>query len=158
MNDSLVNSLADRLTIIELLNHFGIAIDLRDWESFHRLFAEEVEFDYSSIGEVAGTLHPDDITKTARQDLGGFQATQHVITNHQVQLSTDNATCRAHVRAMHFLSNNKSESMLEIGGYYQAGLVRIDSNWKIQSWKFTILWSNGDLKLFDRAKENKINN
>ena len=33
-----------------------MAIDLRDWESFHSLFAEEVEFDYSSIGEVAGTL------------------------------------------------------------------------------------------------------
>lgn len=155
MNNSFINSLADRLAIIELLNRFGIAIDLRDWETFHSLFAEEVEFDYSSIGEVAVTLHPDDITKTARKDLGGFQATQHGITNHQVQLSGDNATCYAHVRAMHFLPNNKSESMLEIGGYYTAKLVRIDSNWKIQSWKFIILWSKGDLELFDLAKENK---
>ena len=63
----------------------------------------------------------------------------------------DNATSRAHVRAIHFLSDDKSESMLEIGGYYHAGLVRIDSNWKI-------LWSNGDLKLFDIVKENKTNN
>ena len=152
MNDSFINSLAERLAIIELLNRFGMAIDLRDWDSFRSLFAEEVEFDYSSIGEVAGTLHPDEITNTARQDLGGFQTTQHVITNHQVQLSDDNATCCAHVRAMHFLSNDKGESMLETGGYYNAKLIRIDSNWKIQSWKFTILWSNGDLELFEVAK------
>lgn len=153
MNDSLMNSLAEKLSIIKLLNQFGIAIDLRDWESFHRLFAEQVEFDYSSIGEIAGTLHPDDITKTARNDLGGFQATQHVITNHQVQLSGDKATCLAHVRAMHFLPNDKTTSLLETGGYYNASLVRSDSDWKIQSWKFTILWSNGDLELFALAKE-----
>ena len=153
MND-LANSLADKLAIIELLNRFGMAIDLRDWESFHSLFTEEVEFDYSSIGEVAGTLHPDDITNTARRDLGGFEATQHVITNHQVQLSEDRATCYAQVRAMHLLPNDKTESLLETGGYYTAELVRIDSNWKIQNWKFTILWSNGDLELFDLAKKN----
>ena len=156
MKDSLINSLnllADKLAIIELLNQFGMAIDLRDWDDFRNLFADSVEFDYSSIGEVAGTLKPKDIANTACQDLGGFQATQHVITNHLVEHAGNKATCKAHVRAMHLLANNEQESMLEIGGYYIAGLVRTDSGWKIKTWKFIILWSKGDLKLFDLAKQ-----
>ena len=149
-----MNDLADRLAIIELLNQFGMAIDLRDWESFHSLFTEEVEFDYSSIDEIAGTLQADEIANTARNDLGGFQTTQHVITNHLLEIENNTATCKAHVRAMHFLLNEEKEPLLETGGYYTAELVRIDSNWKIQSWRFTILWSKGDLELFDIAKKN----
>lgn len=106
MNDSFLTSLAERVRIIELVNRFGMAIDLRDWESFRSLFANPVEFDYSSIGETAGTLQPDDIVSTARRDLGGFQATQHMITNHQVEVLNDAATCYAHVRAQHFLPND----------------------------------------------------
>ena len=149
----LINPLADKLAIIQLLNQFGMAIDLRDWDSFRALFTDSVVFDYSSIGEIAGTLKPEEITNTARRDLGGFQATQHVITNHLVTLSGDTATSKAHVRAMHLLPDDNLESMLEIGGYYVAGLTRADSNWKIKSWKFIILWSKGDLKLFDLVKK-----
>lgn len=154
MNDSVVNLLADKLAIIELINRFGISIDLRDWRSFRNLFAERVDFDYSSIDEVAGILQADDIANTARQDLGGFQMTQHVITNHLIEINNDTATCNAHVRAMHFLPATDKESLLEIGGYYDAELIRTDTDWKIESWKFTILWSRGDLELFELAKRN----
>ena len=146
------NNVTDRIQIIELINHFGMAIDLRDWESFQNLFAKSVEFDYSSIGEVAATLHPADIANTARSDLGGFQTTQHVITNHLVQVQDNNATCQAHVRAMHFLPN-EGESTLEMGGYYTAKLIRIEDNWKIKGWKFTVLWSRGNEQLFELAKQ-----
>ena len=154
MNESAVNLLADKLAIIELINGFGMSIDLRDWESFRSLFTEQVEFDYSSIGEIAGNLRADDIVKTASQDLGGFQATQHLITNHLVEIENDTATCKAHVRAMHFLPVEETESLLEMGGYYTAELVCINFNWKIKSWKFTVLWSRGDLELFELAKQN----
>ena len=147
------NNIIDQIQIIQLINHFGMAIDLRDWESFQDLFAETVEFDYSSIGEVAATLHPADIVNTARSDLGGFQTTQHVITNHLIQVQDNNATCQAHVRAMHFLPNHSGESTLEMGGYYTAKLVRIEDNWKIKAWKFTILWSRGNEQLFELAKQ-----
>jgi hypothetical protein len=127
---------------------------LRNWEAFRSLFADQVEFDYSSIGEVAGTLQPEAIANTARQDLGGFQATQHVITNHTVEIQNNTATCYAHVRAMHFLPNDQGEPLLEMGGYYTAGLILTNSDWKIKSWKFTVLWSQGNLELFELAKNN----
>ena len=152
-----ITSVADRLKIIELINQFGMAIDLRDWKSFRSLFADSVEFDYSSIGEATGILQPDDVVSNARKDLGGFQATQHMITNHQVKLSGSDATCYAHVRAQHFLPNDQGEPTFEMGGYYTAGLVRTDSNWKIQRWKFSVLWTRGNQELFSLAKSGVVN-
>jgi len=148
-----ISLVTDRLKIIELINQFGLSIDLRDWAKFRSLFADSVEFDYSSIGEIAGVLPPDIITNTAKNDLGGFQTTQHMITNHVIELADGEATCTAHVRAQHFLPNDRFEPMLQIGGYYNARLVSRESDWKIKGWKFTILWSIGSLELFELAKQ-----
>ena len=150
MNTSTTN----KLTIVQLLNQFGTAIDLRDWETFRSLFADSVEFDYSAIGDVADTLSSDDILNNARKNFDGFKATQHLITNHIVEITGDRATCHAHVRAYHFLPNDKVKPRLEIGGYYTASLVRDRENWKIKQWKFSVLWTEGDVELFELAKEN----
>ena len=154
MNNTNASELGDQIQIIELINRFGMAIDLRDWDSFRTLFVEQVQFDYSSIGEIAGNFQAEDIVKTARNDLGGFQTTQHLITNHLITIEDNTATCFAHVRAIHFLPNEERDSLLEIGGYYTAELISINAKWKIKNWKFNILWSRGDLELFELAKSN----
>lgn len=48
MKESSIASANDRIEIIELINQFGMFIDLHEWESFGNLFADSVEFDYSS--------------------------------------------------------------------------------------------------------------
>ena len=151
MND--FSTAAEKIQIIELLNQFGIAIDSRDWDTFSSLFADEIEFDYSAIGDIAGTFQPSEIADNARKNFGGFKATQHLITNHQIERSGNDANCKAYVRAMHVLPNDETDSMLEIGGYYLARLILIDSDWKIKSWKFEVFWSKGDLTLFELAKK-----
>ena len=156
MSDNRSISAAKKIKIIELLNRFGIAIDSRDWDTFSSLFAEEVEFDYSAIGDIAGVFPPAEITNNAQKNFGGFQVTQHVITNHQISISDNTAHCKAYVRAMHVLPNDEVESMLEIGGDYLVELIQTNSDWKIKSWKFELFWSKGDFTLFDLAK--KVNN
>lgn len=152
MND-LLNTLTDKLAIIELLNRFGIAIDERDWGSFSNLFADLVEFDYSAIGDIAGSFSSEEITNNAYKNFSGFEATQHIISNHQVEIQDNTASCKAYVRAMHVLPNEDTDSILEIGGSYTGQLIRTDSDWKIIGWEFTIFWSKGNLKLFELAKE-----
>ena len=156
MNDSLSTSTAKKIEIITLLNQFGIAIDSRDWNTFGSLFADEVEFDYSAIGDIAGVFKSQEIAQNARKNFSGFQATQHLITNHQIELaSTNEANCKAYVRAMHVLPNDEVEPMLEIGGCYIAKLIETDSHWKITSWKFELFWSQGDFALFELAKNDR---
>ncbi|MEL6471198.1 MAG: nuclear transport factor 2 family protein [Cyanobacteria bacterium J06623_4] len=152
MTDKFIASSENRAKIIEVVNRYGLAIDLHDWEGFRSLFVNPVEFDYSSIGVAAGSLQPDEIVNTARQDLSGFRATQHLITNHIVEILDDSATCLAHVRAMHFLPNDQGDNTFEMGGYYTSELVCSESDWKIQRWKFSVLWSSGNHDLFRLAK------
>jgi hypothetical protein len=78
MNEQLIE-LVDRTHIIELVNRFGMSIDLRQWETMQSLFTNPTEFDYSSIGVASGLISPEEIVNTARHDLSGFQATQHLI-------------------------------------------------------------------------------
>ena len=150
-------ALENKLAVTETINKFGLSIDLRDWDTFRGLFTDPVGFDYSSIGEKAGdALHPDDVVGTASKDLGNFQATQHVITNHVIDLDGESAHCRAHVRAVHFLPNDQGEATFEMGGHYEAKLIQEAGQWKINEWKFHFLWSTGNEELFDIAR-NSVN-
>ncbi len=97
-------------------------------------------------------LSPEEIANTARGDLSGFEATQHLITDHQVKVEGESATCQAHVRAIHFLPNEDGDSIFEMGGYYTVHLIRDQCDWKIQRWKFRILWSSGNQDLFKLAR------
>ena len=152
MTEDSLTTLTDRAKIIEVVNQYGLAIDLRDWDLLHNIFANPVEVDYSSIGIPAASFQPEEMVNAARQDLSGLKATQHQITNHSVKISDDAATCLAHVSAMHFLPNDQGDNTFEIGGYYTAGLIRIGSDWKIKHWKFSVLWSRGNNDIFRLAK------
>lgn len=152
MNDTVPTLLLAHTKIVETVSRFGMLVDARDWDGFRNLFADSVEFDYSDIGDVSGTLSPVEIAKNASAGFNGFKTTQHVVTNHQVDVTDEASTCTAYVRAMHLLPNDKGESWLEIGGQYDAKLIRSESDWKIQSWKFSVMWSRGNSDLFSLAK------
>ena len=143
----------EREKIVELICRFGVAIDQRNWNKFRALFANSVEFDYSSIGDVSSVLNPDEIVENARGIFEGFEATQHVITNHQIEVEGDTANCLAYIRAMHILPNDKGEPWFEIGGYYSGKLVRVESDWKIKCWRFSVYWSRGNDRLFELGRE-----
>lgn len=44
MNDQLLTTLNDRATIIQLIDSFGMAIDLRSWDKFESLFYKNLIF------------------------------------------------------------------------------------------------------------------
>ena len=142
----------DREKAVELLNRFGITIDRRDWNSYTRLFANSVEFDYSAIGNASGTFSPKEITQNARGFFSSLDATQHAITNHQVDVKEKDCYFQVYVRAMHFLEKADGEPWFEIGGYYDGKLIRQDAEWKISQWKFSVYWSRGNEKLFEFAE------
>ena len=149
---------SDRAAIIDLVNRFGWTIDSRDWDGYEALFDDEVRFDYSAIDGPTGTLSPADIREGGYHELGGFDHTQHAITNHVVTLDGDRARCEAHFRAMHVLRDvepgllTDGETWFENGGHYSAGLVRRADGWRIADWTFSLYWSRGNGGLFKAAR------
>ena len=130
---------ADKLAIIETVNAIGINADLGQWDRVVDQFTPEgVVLDYSSYATAtAGTeavpepQDPRDIVAAWRTVLPGYDHTQHLIGNHQVEVNGDEATSVSTVHATHFLPNEAGEDYWIFIGDYQHHLVRTSQGWKV---------------------------
>ena len=158
MDDAELRALRDRLDIAEVMTRYATGIDNVSLDILRGCFADEVEIQASSAGKLhelfqhAGFDHG---IKLKRDDwvnnLGtgmrsnGVTVTQHVITNHLIELGQDEAVCTSYLRAMHFNGTQFPGSPpYEVGGYYRNTLVRTPAGWKIRKWTLTCTWETGD--------------
>ena len=140
--------LRDRLAITDVVNSVGTLADLGEYSQLEQLFTEEVTVDYTSLfpGEVQNI--PSQQLMTQWQSvLPGFDATQHMISNHQITIDGDEATAVAYVRATHKLG----DEMWVVGGYYVDELVRTDEGWKLKAIQYNALYEEGDRSLVEQA-------
>jgi hypothetical protein len=161
MDDVERRALRDRLDIAEVMTRYATGIDNVSLDILRGCFADEVEIQASSAGKLhelfqhAGFDHG---IKLKRDDwvnnLGtgmrsnGVTVTQHVITNHLIELGQDEAVCTSYLRAMHFNGAQFPGSPpYEVGGYYRNTLVRTSTGWKIRKWTLTCTWETGDARV-----------
>ncbi|MGW0313599.1 nuclear transport factor 2 family protein [Streptomyces flavidovirens] len=80
--------------------------------------------------------------------LGGYDATQHLITNHLVDIEGDTAVCTAAFQATHRLATAHGSALWTLGGTYRFGLVRTAGHgWRISSVVMTTVWADGNQHL-----------
>lgn len=163
---------ADIRDIVALTITYAAAIDHRDWDLLATLFTDPFDLDMSSVsGRPPSTISP---TAWAGRisDLGRLDATQHLITNHQVTLDRPvptptaglpqrTATCRAEVRAQHWLSPEHLLALdqpagtvgwYELGGHYTCAMTCIDQRWWISGYALVIRWRTGNEQVFELAE------
>lgn len=120
--------MADREDIIELLNLYGLAMDTRRWDLFDRIFTADVDADYGA------SSHWTDRARF-KADFGSFHelfdATQHVMTNHLVQVQGDTAFANTY-GAWRLVRHAAGDPPVWDGtGYYDDRLVRTGEGWRI---------------------------
>ncbi|WP_251016415.1 nuclear transport factor 2 family protein [Streptomyces sp. ISL-99] len=99
--------------------------DQREGERLAGVFAEKVTLDYTSLaGGEPAELTPAEIVAAWTSALGGYDATQHLITNHLVDIEGDTAVCTAAFQATHRLATPHGSPLWTLGGTYRFGLVR----------------------------------
>jgi hypothetical protein len=80
----------DRELIIDVTTRVTWYADQRRWDEIPNLFAARVLLDYTRLtGGEPTTVEPSQIVQSWRASLGGLDATQHMVTNHLVDLSED---------------------------------------------------------------------
>ena len=143
--------LRDRLAITDVVNSMGTFADLGRYDQLQQLFTDEVTVDYTSLfpGEVQNIKREQLMTQW-QSVLSGFDATQHLITNHQITINGDKAKAIAYVRATHKLG----DEMWVVGGYYVDELVQTDEGWKLKAIQYNALYEEGDRVLVEQAAAN----
>lgn len=135
-----LRTLRDRQAIIDTINAVGIYADYLQWDLVAAQFADEVILDYTSYAQASAgteagdpdTLTPSEIVGAWQTVLPGYDYTQHIIGNHQVELTgNDSAQVISSVYATHYLENDEGENHWVFVGNYEHEMVRAEDGWKI---------------------------
>lgn len=151
-----MSAVADPQQIVELTSAMGILLDAREWEALTRLFAARVDVDYTSLnGGEPVTAAREELVAGWQATLDGLDATQHLISNHQVSIDGDEATCIAHVQGAHRLATAHGDPLWIVGGRYDFRLRRSGPTapWRISALKLTALWATGNRTIMELAAQ-----
>jgi hypothetical protein len=147
---------SDRDLIIDTTTRVAWYADQRRWDDIPGLFAEKVILDYTSLtGGEPATVTPTDIAASWQASLGGLDATQHLVSNHLVELAQDGASAIATAQflATHLLANQQGGPTWSLGGHYHWTLRRVNDAWKIESMTMTATWASGNQQIMALAAD-----
>ena len=105
-SNSLNVTTPDEAAIHTIVESVANLADRGNFESLEKLYAEEVEIDYTSAfgGEVELKSPPALMTQWA-SSLPGFDRTRHEISNIETEIKGNKATATADVTANHYLND-----------------------------------------------------
>jgi 3-phenylpropionate/cinnamic acid dioxygenase small subunit len=137
-----LESLLDRMEIVELLHRYALAIDDRDWARLATCFTEDAVASYGPmLGRQDGIAA---IEKTCRTALEPLDASQHIIGTHEVEIDGNRARARCYVHAQHTRAGTAGGDNFVIGASYVDELVRTPDGWRIRERELHILWQEGN--------------
>jgi 3-phenylpropionate/cinnamic acid dioxygenase small subunit len=144
MTEPNVQAIADRLEIEDVLTRYAWSIDTKSFDGLDDVFTPDARIDYTSSGGVAGAFP--EVKAWLASVLPHFPAYQHLVTNKQITLQGDRATCRSEF--YNPMMQDKGEgktSLFFVGGEYHDQLVRTDDGWRITERIEKSIWTDGDL-------------
>ncbi len=144
--------------IVRVLNEFAFGVDTRAWDRLPLVLSDPVRIDYSSVaGGAAATVAVADLIESWKSVIGRLTATQHVVTNHLVDVDRDGqgAVCRANLTAAHVLADETSGegSLWTLGGRYEFELRIEAGRWLISSITLEALWQTGNSNILREAAQ-----
>jgi ketosteroid isomerase-like protein len=137
---------ADERAIIDLTVAYAWALDTRQFADLRQVFAED------AVGDLAGQHCEglDAITARIERPLSRLDVTQHVVTNHQVTVDGDTATCRCYLVGQHVKKGTDGGDTFIMAGVYDDELRRTADGWRIVHRTLTVTWTDGNPAVIGR--------
>lgn len=162
MTDRLADRSADWHAIVAVSLSYAAGIDHRNWDRYLAVFTDPCEFDFSSwSGRPKATMPADAWVEAVRSVNGNFDATQHLMTNHDVHFGGDDEAIGVNeLQAQHWFSAASMEAFGRpaepawclLGGHYTNHYVRAEGVWRMASCHLTVRWRTGDETIFALAR------
>jgi hypothetical protein len=146
--DHLADHLADRLAIIDVTIAYTWALDTHDWDALDDVFLPDATA--SLAEELEGR---EAIKRRIRRALDPLDDSQHMVSNHDVRVDGDTATCRCYLQAQHVRRAANGGPNFIIGGRYEDRLVRTTAGWRIAHRALTMMWAEGNPVVVGRDPE-----
>jgi hypothetical protein len=130
----------DRDDILECLNAYSWALDLKRCALLTEVFAADVHADYGVVQWQGRDQLIADMTWYHDQ----FAGTQHLIGSHRVRVDGDQATAGSYA---HVVLTRRVDGQLlssSIGARYEDELERTEQGWRISRREVSNMWRTGD--------------
>jgi len=130
--NSELRALRDRLDVSDVVTKYAFALDQCDWDSLASLFTDEIHLEMPHVKPASPRISRKEFVELARDTVGGFEATHHLIPNHLVEVASNRATCKAYAHAWHTVPTERGVAdYCLVRGFYEFGLERTDVGWLI---------------------------
>lgn len=138
--------MSDRDEIVEAINLYALAVDAQRWDLFDRIFTSQCDADYGMGAHWAGL---EQFKSNFAAFHAPFDATQHMMMNHQVTLYGNGAarslTYGSWRLIRHAAADHGSKGALWDGtGWYDDEWVRTNSGWLIARRVCRVIWFTGN--------------
>jgi hypothetical protein len=139
-----MNAVSDRADLIELLGRYADIADLKEFTELPGLvFTDPLTLDFGSVADIPPmTTSLSDYVEAIRSAFAFYTATHHAITGHVVDIDGDSATIHAHVRAEHWLPEERANggpNYWLVVGFYDNEAVRTADGWRLNRVKLTAI-------------------
>ncbi|MFI6008647.1 nuclear transport factor 2 family protein [Streptomyces sp. NPDC051243] len=140
-----VRTLGDRAGITEVCDRYVHHLDANRHNDawFDSVFTADVQLTFP-FGEYKGFDGLAGFQQMARTT---FERTHHLAGNYAIDLypdgDEDRARVRAHLMAVHVRQREEPAAHFDIGGHYDAELVRTPVGWRIRRFTFDLVWNAG---------------
>ncbi len=132
---------SDIVTITQLVNLYGLAVDSQRWELFDRIFAAAVDADY---GPASHWTDREQFTADFAAFHDPFDSTQHTMSTHVVHVDGDRAHsfCNGGWRLVRRAAGG--DPLWDGTGWYDDTLLRTPVGWRITRRVCRITWWTGN--------------
>lgn len=137
--DEHVKLLLDRQEIVNVTVAYTYALDTKNWAALDDVFL--VDATAMLTEELNGR---EAIKERVRRALDHLDVSQHMISNHRIEISGDTATSCCYLQAQHVREAAPGSPNFIVAGRYEDQLVRTADGWRISHRTLVIMWTEGN--------------
>lgn len=133
----------DRADIVQLTIDYCWALDTGRWDDLRHVFTADAVTDLGQGGQDG----IDAIIERVSTALGPLDDSQHMVTNHQITVTGDQAEGRCYVQAQHIRRGAEGGELYTVGGRYEDRYRRTADGWRITERKIVSMWTDGNRQI-----------
>ena len=107
-----------------------------------------------TIGAHGDFIGPQAIGDKIASLIGGYESTQHMITNPVIEIDGDRARASCYLHGQHYMPDQRTGgNTYEMGGTYRDELVRTADGWRITRRVLDVAWREGNAAISAEAQK-----